>query len=76
MPSTDVPGFDEEASGAPMTSSSLCSMSGKVPFLARLKATPNRYLRNENRWRLLKMSFQVSLYEIVSYRSRVYKSYT
>ena len=74
-PSTDEPGFDEEASGA-MTSSACAVWAAKSAVPSKTEATPNEYLRNENRWRLLKMSFisSLPLYEIVSYRSRVYKN--
>ena len=66
---------DEEASGA-MTSSACAVWAAKSAVPSKTEATPNEYLRNENRWRLLKMSFisSLPLYEIVSYRSRVYKN--
>ena len=55
-PSTDESGFDEEASGA-VTSSACAVWAAKSAVPSKTEATPNEYLRNEKRWRLLKMSF-------------------
>ena len=68
-PSTDEPGFDEEASDA--TTSSACAVwAAKSAVPNKTEATPNEYLRNEKRWRLLKMSFMFKSpsKKIVSYR--------
>ncbi len=55
-PATDVPGLPAVTVGV-ATSSACALWAAKSAVPSKTEATPNEYLRNEKRWRLLKKSF-------------------